>query len=310
MAPAIATAKTPMVTVVMGTYNGAVYLREQLDTILEQTVRPQSILVGDDGSTDKSRDIIASYGAPVQLIEGPRQGYAANYLNLLTRVPVNTDYVAISDQDDHWLPHKLERAIQLLSSKADGDSALYGSQSWVCDAHLSDRKLSRKVSAKAVGFRHALTQNFAGGNTYVLNNQALRLVQSADVTPPSVHDWWLYLLISGAGGKVIYDEAPNLLYRQHSTNLIGANDRLNSHVKRTQDMLSGVYRSWNSENLRALSQIKNRLTPDARSLLQLVNERRDGRFISRLSLMTRNRIYRQSAIGQIGLALSLMLKKY
>lgn len=301
---------SPRIAVVLGAYNGGPYIAEQLDTILSQTRVASLVLVADDNSNDNTREVLATFGGAISVIEGPRRGYAANYMYLLSVVPKSIDFVALSDQDDHWFRDKLDRAVTALSEVPSGQPALYGSQSWVCDGNLERWRLSKPVDRFRLGFQHALTQNFAGGNTFVLNRAALELVQATIPSRIFVHDWWLYILIAGAGGQVLYDETPTLLYRQHRTNLIGANNGISSVVKRSAKMLSGVYRNWNDNNFQALAEARPHLTPTAQSLLDIVNEERDASLTRRLSLMTKHGLHRQGRLGQLGLCLSLLLRKF
>ena len=87
------------------------------------------------------------------------------------------------------------------------------------------------------GFRNALVQIFAGGNTMMLERATGRMV---------LHNWWLYQLISGTGAQVIYDEVPLLLYRQHGTNQVGASTGAGAKLRR---MLRGRFHRWNGINL-------------------------------------------------------------
>ena len=345
----------PRIAIVMATYDGARYLGEQLESLAAQELRPARILVGDDGSRDDTRAILADFAAAhpdmgMDVTDGPGRGAATNFMHLLRRVPDDTDLVALSDQDDVWLPDKLARAAAALaevdlakttpaetgtpSALAGPDAAtgtqtgtqtgaapdmgpdmgpdtgpvLYCSRSWECDTTLSRRRVSRH-QPRPPGFRHALVQNIAGGNTMVLNAAAWRLVRAAaaEVRRVVVHDWWIYQIVTGAGGAVIFDPEPTLLYRQHTGNVIGANRGTRAKASRMRFLLSGRYRRWTTVNLIALNASAHRFTPANRALLTALREGRRGGLFARLSMLRRTGIYRQGREGQASLLLAVLL---
>ncbi|PTX57725.1 glycosyl transferase family 2 [Litoreibacter ponti] len=302
-------------TVVLCTYNGAKFLPAQLDSIAVQSMAPDLIIASDDGSTDATVSLTQAFsdqwnrGQVIQF-EGPRQGYSTNFLATLTKVHPETGLVALSDQDDIWHPEKLARAASVL--KAYGKTpALYGAATWVCNAELEGKRMSR-VTHVPLGFRHALGQNFAGGNTMVMNNAALRTVQRAysSTMRVPVHDWWLYQVISGAGGEVIFDQQPCLDYRQHTGNEIGSATGITPILKRMRRMVRGDYRHWNSANLSALQSCASVLTRENRAVLEQVVKYRDAGLVKRLSLTRDPGLYRQGLLGQLGLLAALALNRF
>src|SRR5450830_56500 len=113
----------PRVSVLMATFNGAPWLREQIDSILNQQGVSVRILVADDASTDKTLDVLSeifSIDDRLQLVNFPSKAgsASANFFRLMMSVDVSdADYVAFSDQDDIWLPEKLARAVSCLNAK-------------------------------------------------------------------------------------------------------------------------------------------------------------------------------------------------
>lgn len=320
----------PAIAILLACYNGAANLREQLDSYCAQTLAPALLIVSDDGSTDASRALLADFAAthpelPVQLIEGPRQGAAQNFLHLLRAVPPGIDMVAISDQDDVWLPEKLARGAAALAgigqtrpeqtgTEQTGTSqeqpALSTGSSWVCDADLA--KLCRMpVPARPPDFRHALVQNIAGGNTMMLNRAALALLQAASLEARKlvVHDWWIYQIIAGVGGVVLYDPEPVLLYRQHSGNLIGANHGFVAKSRRLKLLLIGRFRRWNSINIKTLSASAHRFTAQNRQILQDFERLRRMALLPRLRLLKQLGLYRQGLAGNLSLWVAAVLGK-
>lgn len=298
----------PSVAVLLATYNGASCIREQLESFLSQTRRPDLILVSDDGSSDDTLALVDAFRKShpeicISITKGPCRGSAQNFLSLLRDTPDWIDVVALSDQDDVWLPDKLERGLSALSENSHGsETLLYCARTFECDAQLNHPRLSRGIT-RPPGFRHALVQNIAGGNTMMLNRAALDLVRDAarEVAQLVVHDWWIYQIVTGAGGRVIFDPRPVLLYRQHGGNLIGANTGITARLRRVRLMLSGVFRHWNTINVHALKASYHRLTPDNQRLLTEFEACRQGPVQQRLRLLRRARLYRQGFWGLVSL---------
>ncbi len=306
----------PHITILLAVYNGADALQPQLDSYLQQTLLPARILISDDGSTDGSADrlnrfaeIARARGIVCDLIRGPGRGPAANFLALLARTDPNTDYVALSDQDDIWLPGKLEDAVHRLSP-VNACPALLGTRSWEWDSASNRRKLSRPIP-EPHDFRHALVQNYAGGNTMVLNRAALALVQRAlpRVRDVAVHDWWLYQFISGAGGNILLGQTPHILYRQHGGNHIGANRGLGSKLSRFGAMLRGTYRDWNERNIAALEANADLLTPEARDILARFAAGRRAALPARLAMLRATQLHRKGMLNQAALWVAALMNR-
>jgi len=307
----------PVICVAMAVHNGARFLPEQLDSLHKQSLKPVHLLVGDDRSTDETADVISSFMEGWQTCNfsmwaGPCRGYSANFNALFAHVPENTDYLALSDQDDVWLADKLERAVRRIEElEHQNKPVLYGSASLICDENLSNPRPSVRAG-QPLGFGHAIAQNFAGGNTMVMNRAAIALIRSAapwhlDIP---VHDWWLYQLISGAGGEIIYDTKPGLYYRQHDLNMIGVNDTLVASLYRIKDMLSGVYLDWNNRNVASLIQCGTLLTPENRQLVLDMEQLGTCSMADRLRFLRHHRIRRRGISGTCGLWLSAVLNKF
>ena len=292
------------VTVLLALYQGATFLAAQLDSIAAQT-HDWRLIVSDDGSTDAGPDLVRAFAAAhpgrVTLVDGPRQGAAANFRSLLAAAG-EARLVALADQDDVWLPDKLARAVSGLSGH-DGP-ALYCSRVTICDRDLTPLGDSRPVFAPS--FRHALVQNLVQGNTAVLNPAALALVKAADpATPPVVmHDWWLYQLVTGAGGVVIQDDWPSVLYRQHGANVVGANAGWRPRWSSFRRMLSGDHRGWSAQTLAAMEAARPLLTPAARRTLDDFAALHRGGVPARLAAMRRGRFVRQGGLSQAALWLA------
>lgn len=289
------------------------YLRQQLDSILNQTHRNLSIWVSDDGDDQVTRDVLAEYQGrlPVgrlSVVEGPRKGFAANFLSMVNRKEIEADYYAFSDQDDIWEPQKLERALDKLQGLARIGPALYGSRTRLIDEKGGEIGQS-PLFARPPSFRNALVQSMAGGNTMVFNRTAKELLSKAGMLDVVSHDWWAYLLITGAGGEAIYDPDPWIRYRQHGGNLMGANVSIWARLLRLRWLFQNRFRAWNVVNLSALDEVRDLLTAENRRVLELfVNARKSG-LVTRCALLIKIGVYRQTRTGNMGLLLAAITNK-
>lgn len=306
-------ARPDEVTILLALYNGAHSLADQLQSYCDQNHSDWRLIASDDGSTDTGPQMVrdfaaASGGRPVSVIDGPCRGFGQNFLHLIRAAGPDTPYAALSDQDDVWLPDKIERGLEHLARVPPDVPALYGSRTWVCDRDLRRLCLS-PLSRRPPDFRNALMQCIAGGNTMMLNRAALDLAQSAADEARQIvsHDWWLYQIVSGVGGQVIYDAQPTVLYRQHGGNLVGANVDFRSRMRRVRMLLRGRLRDWNAINLRALDASAHRLTKENQHLLQGFARLRAAPAGARFAGMRRLGLYRQSRPSQAVLLLAAPL---
>lgn len=297
------------VTIVMATFNGAAFLKDQLNSLIDQTHGAWDLVVSDDGSQDTTRDILDDFaqaagpaGHKVTCLAGPQQGFCANFLHALCATPGTEDFVAFSDQDDVWLPGRLDRGIAALAALDSDKPALYCSRTLVSDADLGQLRLSA-LPRRQPSFGNALIQNIASGNTILLNRAAADLARAtaplAAKTPGLfAHDWWLYQLITGCGGQVVFDQAPTLIYRQHGHNQVGANDCWKSRLRLMAMSLRGQFRQWNSANIDALQRCGPHLSPENRRKLDGFYTLRKAWLYPRCRSFFELGFYRQTWPGQ------------
>jgi glycosyltransferase involved in cell wall biosynthesis len=298
------------ITILLCTLNGAAHLEEQLNSYLAQDHPHWDLWVSDDGSTDGTLDVLEEFrrrhGAShdIRVLPGPRRGTAANFLTLLCHpdLPANRP-VALSDQDDVWLPGKLTRALAALDRS--GPVTLYSGQSFHTDAALRQIGLSRPPR-RTPSFRNALTQNVVSGHSLVMDAGALALVRQAGV-PDAVpyHDWWLYQLISGAGGQVRVDTARMIHYRQHGDNAMGAHEGWQATLERVGQVLGRTYGDWIARNTAALDRVADLLTPENRALLAAMRAVPPGP--ARARLLWRLGLYRQTRAATAAFYLAALL---
>ncbi len=302
------------VCICLATFNGAKFLGKQLKSLLGQTHTDWSLLIGDDGSTDATREIVSKFisdnpDKKILLFDSARKGYVKNFLSLICHDMAVGDYFAFVDQDDVWLPQKLEVALHQLNQMKGNGPKLYGGRTIIIDADDNRVNLSPLFKQKP-SFQNALVQNIAGGNTMVFNHatkQALKSIGS-DVNVIS-HDWWAYIVVSGMGGAVIYDPIPQVLYRDHDMNMIGSNQGIVAQFIRLRAVLAGQYLIWNDMHVTELQKFTELLHPANRDILaQFIHYRRSNG-IQAIKKAKNIGLYRQSKLGTISLYLASFFGK-
>lgn len=311
-------APDPRLAVLLATYRGADWLVPQLDSIGAQTRVPDLILASDDASDDDTCAVLdgwaaAHAGIAMTRLDGPGQGAAANFLSLIARAPADIDRLAFADQDDVWLPGKLERACDALDAAGEETPVLYCTRILICDADLGTRRPS-PVWPRPPSFANALAQNIATGSTIVLNRAATDLVRRAGARVGAAqvpaHDWWMYQIVTGAGGRIIWDAEPQVLYRQHGGNLMGDNAGLAARLHRVTQLLSGTYADWTDRNIAALVAARDLLTPQAAATLDDLARARRGGPLRRVAALRRLDLHRQGRVGQAALYMAAALGRF
>jgi glycosyltransferase involved in cell wall biosynthesis len=222
----------PSLDVLLSTYQGARYLPEQLDSILAQSRPGLRILVRDDGSSDTTSAVLADYAArypEIVRIDDHRAGLGAcgSFVALLERS--DADYVFFCDQDDVWLPGRLDRMLngmrELQRQFGANRPFLVHSDLVVVDASL--RLLHPSFCAyqyldpvRGGTLPRLLVQNVVTGCAAMINRALAR--RAVPIPPEAVmHDWWL-ALVAAAVGRIGWLPEPTILYRQHDANRVGA----------------------------------------------------------------------------------------
>ncbi len=244
--------------------------------------------------------------AKVSLRRGPQKGFVANFLSLICDPAIESDYYALSDQDDVWHRGKLSRALQFLDNAPADEPVVYCSRTQLIDEQGGEIGLVAAIQ-KAPDFRNALTQSIAGGNTMVFNEAARRvLVRAGPDTNAASHDWWIYLIISAVGGTVFYDREPTVSYRVHPRNVIGSNQSAAAQILRARMLWQGRLQAWTEMNVVALERIEGLMTDDNRKTFELFRRARKRSVLPRAYGLVRSGIYRQTFLGNIGLAVAAL----
>lgn len=213
------------VLVLMSTYNGEKYIRNQIDSILCQKGDIEIFLrIRDDGSRDKTIDIVNSYmsrNENITLIKGLNIGYVNSFFELLKTCDSDYDYIALSDQDDVWKQDKISCAIEMINKHENGKPVLYASTSYLVDDNLKKNGETQKLK-KELNLYNTLIQNIMPGHTLVMNIELVMIINNHqfDYSKIYVHDSWI-CNIAILFGSVVFDNTSHTLYRQHSGNQLG-----------------------------------------------------------------------------------------
>lgn len=309
------------VEVLMATYNGGKYIREQLDSILQQSHSNISILVSDDSSTDNTRQILEDYKKQfpdkIQILpsQNRKLGIIGNFSYLLEHS--KEDYTMFADQDDVWLPHKISAMLERMKHY----EAVNGKNTPILvhsDLIVTDEKLNvissslwdfQKINPRLSSFNRILVENTITGCASIFNRALTQLITPIPVSA-TLHDWWLGLVAS-ALGKVYYMNQQTVLYRQHGNNVLGAKTWNLSYIAKmiknsifTDEIKKVIHKS--QRQAKALAEIhRENLSKNQFLLLNDYSQIDNKGYLHKVLFITQNRIFKRGLLKNIGLFYSI-----
>lgn len=253
-------------SIVLCTYNGAVYLQPQLDSLLAQTRRPDEIVIGDDGSTDASVEMLQAFAARARdagtevrlLCHRENRGYVDNFSAGLRAA--QGDVLFLCDQDDVWRADKLalmaerfEQDPSLLLLHGDARLVDAGGHSLGCSLFEALQMTAQEREAIHDGraFDVVLRRSFVTGATAALRRELV--VRALPVAAGWIHDEWLGA-VAAAVGRVDFIDLPLIDYRQHGANQIGMRKRTPAMKWRDLWLPRGRLLADEAERLRRLEE--------------------------------------------------------
>lgn len=324
----------PVISVAMCTYNGERYLSEQLESIAEQTLLPDELVVCDDESTDATLEILEAFSRkadfPVRIDRNAKKlGVTRNFEKALSLC--RGRYIFLADQDDIWLKNKIRSLIDIIGRhEINGDTvrpALVFSDLEVVDANL---KLLRPSFFRSMGFHSGmlafpslLMENAVTGCASVMNRKLLDFVLPipGDVEIIGMHDWWI-ALCAAATVDIVYHETALAKYRQHSSNAVGAASARAKQPKLTSHGGTGSIIPRGERALRKIDRAMRRAqivwhrieSRDSGALSVGSAAERYARFESlyfweRLRLLSHHPIWRRTLLKSIRLSLRMLYWK-
>jgi len=236
------------VAILLATYNGSLYLEEQLESFFAQTHKNWHLFVRDDGSTDSTVDILKTYASKYENITivdscGDFTGSAAgNFFKLINHSDFEGfSHVSLSDQDDVWAPNKLKIALEIMRLEGAGgySSNLISYDNFMKKASYIDKSDPQKQ------FDY-IFQGASAGCTYVLTRDVCLLIQSKIAAIDSYkgrsHDWLIYALCRTNEIHWVFDSEAHIFYRQHANNVYGSMSAFSGMLARLKLLRSGWYR--------------------------------------------------------------------
>lgn len=221
------------VCILLATYNGEKYLEAQLNSLLSQDFSNFICYIHDDGSNDRTVDIINEYccrfPSVFKKVNAPVQGGAKNnFMFLLKNIGVNFKYIVFCDQDDVWMPNKLSKLLErmrLINCCDNQKPCLVYSDMKVTDKNLkiisnSFNNYNRLEHGNITPDR-AIMKGYAAGCSIMINQKLAKLASVKDYQNIIMHDWWV-ILVASLIGEISFVDIPLVLYRQHEHNTLGA----------------------------------------------------------------------------------------
>lgn len=218
------------IDILLATYNGEKYLKEQLDSILNQTYKNIKLIISDDGSKDSTKEILKEYEEKDKRIEVHYQeknlGYIKNFEFLLKQV--ESDIYMLSDQDDIWLPEKVEKTYEVLKNqKADlvfGDLEVVDQELKTIYPSFNEFMLLNCKIKKYIGsYQINYLYNCVTGCTIMSKKEWIEtMLPFPSKSKYVAHDHWIGVILS-LNGKLAYMPEKYIKYRQHGNNEIGTN---------------------------------------------------------------------------------------
>lgn len=301
----------PRIIILLATYNSQRFIREQIDSLLNQKYKNIQIFVSDDGSTDSTLDILGEY-PQITLLKSPAplKSACANFMFLLNNAPV-ADYYMFCDHDDVWLEDKVEKALDKMLLNSCDKPRLVHTDLAVADKDLnviSPSMFRMQGLSKEQTLSQALVQNSVTGCT-VMINEPLRKLASKKASADGIlmHDWFLNILALSTGTVDFVDE-PLILYRQHGNNEVGAKDASSVSylmkkafaVKKNRQSIKNTYRQ-----AQAISEAIGDDLGEGKALIEEYAKNLDRNYFKRLSSCKKHGFWKNSFSRKIGQILFL-----
>ena len=302
-----------MIDILMATYNGEKYINEQIESIIKQTYTEWKLYIRDDGSSDRTIDIIESYQAKypdkIIIIRDSKKGLGAklNFAELLKYS--KSEYCMFSDQDDVWLEKKIEVTLKTMKDIEQK----YGKSKPILvhtDLKVTDKDLNiinnsfwkyQKLDRNYNTINYLLVQNNITGCTMMLNKSLVKI--SNNIPKECVmHDWWIGL-IGSVFGKVIGIDTQTMLYRQHGNNEVGAHKY--GGLEFVLNKFKNIKRvKMNIDEAIAQSRVfyniyKDKLTYEDKKIISEFSKIKNKNIIKRKSTILKYKLYKQGIIRSI-----------
>lgn len=221
------------IAILMSTYNGEKYIKEQINSVLQQQGDFElDLYVRDDKSNDRTIEIINEYSKKgmLYLINGTNLGPAKSFMELMRFVDLSYDFYAFSDQDDFWYPDKIKKTVEML--KNDDLPSVCFSNADVVNDNLQQTGFQVYKKQPRLDIKTLSCAGGILGCTMVFNRKMMELIKRSNSPIDMVmHDFYVSLLCKSIGGKIVYCSDSTMKYRQHNNNVIGVSRGKKSAIK-------------------------------------------------------------------------------
>lgn len=302
------------INVLMSTYNGEKYLREQVESIMAQENVLTILTVRDDGSTDGTirtiKELMREYPDRIRLCRGKNVGYKRSFTKLLDYAEP-ADFYAFSDQDDVWMPEKLEKAVEMITASGETDGAvLYASSDIVTDEELNQTGF-HDVSDMPVNIESFYSRARIAGCTYVFTPKCRKLsalfnhIRFREGAVPD-HDF-IVGTVALACGKLLVDGNAYIYHRRMRSSATSGGNGIIQRIKVESELVFGRKGVQSSVAGAALELLKGELTPEAEEFLTWVAEYKKG---GRRKLLTDKRMKSGVRLGDLETKIKIILGNY
>lgn len=297
------------VNILLSTYNGEIYLPKLLDSLENQDFNNFEVIVRDDGSTDKTIEILEQYKTRlnINIIRGDHVGVTKSFLTLLFTYSGEADYYAFCDQDDIWLPNKISTAVNTLK-ETKVKPAMYFSNLSIFFGDSYNFTKNLKPFKKPFSLGNALIENVASGCTIIINRKARDVLIREMPKWALIHDHWIYLVLSSIDGIIIYDKEPKILYRQHSTNTIGI--KSGSLINRIKRFFIGNRSYLLKKQAKEVLNIYEDIIPNKNKYLikEYIESAGNKKLINRIKFALSGKLYKQRFLDNLMFKMALIFK--
>lgn len=294
------------VQVLLSSYNGEKYIEKQLDTIFSQKDVEVRCLVRDDGSNDRTIDILKAYQKKenrLRLVMGKNIGWRKSYMELLYLAD-DANYYAFSDQDDEWFEDKLVTGVSMLEKHPDGIPLLFHSARI---RKTSTVQTEQQMLAKPLNSKNALMQEYCQGCSIMINHCAKDIL--CEYRPKGIygHDFWVGVVCYFLG-EVYYSSKPLFYHINHVDNTTVTGDINVCKKGRLKAMLCGKT-VYNNPCQDLLDGYAKYLSREDVKMIQEVSEYKKN-LLLRMKLLLDRQFVRNSTVGTFMLKVCILLGRY
>lgn len=297
------------VAIIMSTYNGEKYIKEQLDSLFNQTYKNIEIYVRDDGSKDKTVEILREYekNGKIHLFVKENKGFIKSFFECLSFCD-DADYYSFCDQDDVWYEDKVERAVNALNSMNQEKPLLYFSNYDYVSENLEFMSHS-PTHKKGPSFTNAIVDCINMGTNTVINKIARDMMVNSHIEKSCGHDWTAYMIVS-AFGDIFYDKTPTLKYRRTGNNVsAGGKGFIAFQIWRIKKFLINDYFKNVKEEIIEFNNIfGDKLSPDKKKVIDMFSSPRYS-FSKAMKRIFYPHMFRQKLIDEVFLRFIIFIGK-